>query len=76
MLIKSVIIDGKNKLVQITSMSFEEFIFDKYKVNEKDFRNALKKDGFKPNSIEKEVAKLKKDYRKFCNEYSLECSNC
>lgn len=71
MLIKSVVIDGKNKLVQITSMNFEEFILDKYKVNENDFKNALKKSGFKPNSIDKEIEKLKKEYRKFCNEYSI-----
>lgn len=71
MLIKSVVVDGKTKLVQIESMSFDEYIFDKYKVNEKDFREALKKDGFKPQLIEKEVDKLKKDYRKFCNEYEL-----
>ena len=71
MLIKSVVVDGKTKLVQIESMSFDEYIFDKYKVNEKDFREALKKDGFKPQIIEKEVDKLKKDYRKFCNEYEL-----
>ena len=71
MLIKSVVVDGKTKLVQIESMSFDEYIFDKYKVDEKDFREALKKDGFKPQLIEKEVDKLKKDYRKFCNEYEL-----
>lgn len=71
MLIKSVVIDGKTKLVQINSMTFEEFTFDKYKLNEKEFCEALKKSGFKPDSIEKEVQKLKKDYRKFCNEYEL-----
>ena len=71
MLIKSVVVDGKTKLVQIESMSFDEYIFDKYKVDEKDFREALKKDGFKPQLIEKEVDKLKKDYRKFCSEYEL-----
>ncbi len=71
MLIKSVVVDGKTKLVQIESMSFDEYIFDKYKVNEKDFREALKKDGFKMQLIEKEIDKLKKDYRKFCSEYEL-----
>lgn len=71
MLIKSVEIDGKTKLVQITSMTFTEYILDKYKVDEKEFREALKKSGFKPQNIDKEIEKLKKDYRKFCNEYEL-----
>lgn len=71
MLIKSVIIDGKTKLIQINSMTFNEFLLDKYKVNEDDLRKALKKSGYKPNSIEKEIDKARREYRKFCNEYSL-----
>ncbi|KMT21146.1 hypothetical protein [Clostridium cylindrosporum] len=71
MLIKSVVIDGKTKLIQIDSMTFEEFILDKYKLGEKDFREALKQSGFKPQLIDKELEKLKKDYKKFCIEYEL-----
>lgn len=71
MLIKSVLIDGKTKLVQIESMTLDEYILDKYKVNEKEFKEALKKSNYNPKQIEKEIDKLKKDYRKFCNEYEL-----
>ncbi|MEF9951871.1 MAG: hypothetical protein RR840_01725 [Clostridium sp.] len=71
MLIKSVVIDGKSKLVKIDSMTFDEFILDKYKVSEKDFCEALKQSGFKPQLVTKELDKLKKDYKKFCIEYDL-----
>ncbi|MEG0129683.1 MAG: hypothetical protein RSA01_03525 [Clostridium sp.] len=71
MLIKSVVIDGKTKLVRIDSMTFDEYILDKYKLREKDFSEALKQSGFKPQQIVKELDKLKKDYKKFCIEYEL-----
>ncbi|MEF9953230.1 MAG: hypothetical protein RR730_10170 [Clostridium sp.] len=74
MLIKSVVIDGKTKLVRIDSMTFDEYILDKYKLREKDFSEALKQSGFKPQQIVKELDKLKKDYKKFCIEYELPIS--
>ena len=71
MLLKSVLIDGVTKIVPITEMTFDEFLLDKYHGDEATIRAALKKDGLKPPVIDKEIDKLKKDFRRYCNEFSL-----
>ncbi|CDM69745.1 hypothetical protein CM240_2621 [Clostridium bornimense] len=71
MLLKSVLIDGVTKIVPITEMTFNEFLLDKYQGDEATIRSALKKDGLKPSYIDKEIDKLKKDFLRYCNEFSL-----
>ena len=71
MLLKSVLIDGVTKIVPITEITFDEFLLDKYHGDEATIRAALKKDGLKPPVIDKEIDKLKKDFRRYCNEFSL-----
>ena len=71
MLLKSVIIDGITKIIPITEMTFDEFLLDKYHGDEVTIRAALKKDGLKPSLIDREIDKLKKDFRRYCNEFSL-----
>ena len=71
MLLKSVLIDGVTKIVPITEMTFNEFLLDKYHGDEVTIRAALKKDGLKPPSIDKEINKLKKEFRRYCNEFEL-----
>lgn len=71
MLLKSVLIDGVTKIVPITEMTFNEFLLDKYHGDEVTIRAALKKDGLKPPSIDKEINKLKKEFRRYCNEFLL-----
>ena len=71
MLLKSVLIDGVTKIVPITEMTFDEFLLDKNQGDEATIRAALKKDGLKPPSIDKEINKLKKEFRRYCNEFEL-----
>lgn len=71
MLLKSVSINGVTKIVPITEMSFDEFLLDKYHGDEATIKAALKKDGLKPTSIDKEINKLRKDFRRYCNEFEL-----
>lgn len=71
MLLKSVLIDGVTKIVPITEITFDEFLLDKYHGDEATIRAALKKDGLKLPVIDKEIDKLKKDFRRYCNEFSL-----
>lgn len=71
MLLKSVLIDGVTKIVPITEMTLDEFLLDKYQGDEATIRAALKKDGLKPPFIDKEIDKLKKEFRRYCNEFSL-----
>lgn len=71
MLLKSVLIDGVTKIVPITEMTFNEFLLDKYHGDEVTIRAALKKDGLKPPSIDKEINKLKKEFRRYCNEFNI-----
>lgn len=71
MLLKSVLIDGVTKIVPITEITFDEFLLDKYHGDEATIRAALKKDGLKPPVIDKEIDKLKKDFRRYCNEFQL-----
>lgn len=71
MLLKSVLIDGVTKIVPITEITFDEFLLDKYHGDEATIRAALKKDGLKPPVIDKEINKLKKEFRRYCNEFEL-----